>query len=80
MGTCRSPYLEFLNLESTATVVITDSGGLQEETTILRVPCLTLRNNTERPVRFGNLPSLPSTGTAMPQSQLFALFAIFAFN
>jgi UDP-N-acetylglucosamine 2-epimerase (non-hydrolysing) len=43
-------YLEFLNLESTATVVLTDSGGLQEETTILRVPCLTLRNNTERPV------------------------------
>jgi UDP-N-acetylglucosamine 2-epimerase (non-hydrolysing) len=43
-------YLEFLNLESTATIVLTDSGGLQEETTILRVPCLTLRNNTERPV------------------------------
>ncbi len=43
-------YLEFLNMEATATVVLTDSGGLQEETTILRVPCLTLRNNTERPV------------------------------
>jgi UDP-N-acetylglucosamine 2-epimerase (non-hydrolysing) len=43
-------YLEFLNLESTASVVLTDSGGLQEETTILRVPCLTLRRNTERPV------------------------------
>src|SRR6266581_6828408 len=43
-------YLEFLNLESTATVVLTDSGGLQEETTILGVPCLTLRNNTDRPV------------------------------
>ena len=43
-------HLEFLNLESTATVVLTDSGGLQEETTILGVPCLTLRHNTERPV------------------------------
>jgi UDP-N-acetylglucosamine 2-epimerase (non-hydrolysing) len=43
-------YFEFLNLEAGATVVLTDSGGLQEETTILGVPCLTLRNNTERPV------------------------------
>jgi UDP-N-acetylglucosamine 2-epimerase (non-hydrolysing) len=43
-------YLEFLNLEANAAVVLTDSGGLQEETTILRVPCLTLTNNTERPV------------------------------
>jgi UDP-N-acetylglucosamine 2-epimerase (non-hydrolysing) len=43
-------YLEFLNLTANAGVVLTDSGGLQEETTILRVPCLTLRQNTERPV------------------------------
>lgn len=44
------PYLEFLALQRRATVVITDSGGIQEEATYLGVPCLTLRENTERPV------------------------------
>jgi UDP-N-acetylglucosamine 2-epimerase (non-hydrolysing) len=44
------PYIEFLALQRGAVVVITDSGGIQEETTYLGVPCLTLRNNTERPV------------------------------
>jgi UDP-N-acetylglucosamine 2-epimerase (non-hydrolysing) len=43
-------YLEFLGLQQGAVAVITDSGGVQEETTYLRVPCLTLRENTERPV------------------------------
>jgi UDP-N-acetylglucosamine 2-epimerase (non-hydrolysing) len=43
-------YLDFLRLQATAKVVLTDSGGIQEETTILKVPCLTLRENTERPV------------------------------
>lgn len=43
-------YLEFLNLMEHAAVVITDSGGIQEETTFLRVPCLTFRNSTERPI------------------------------
>ena len=43
-------YVDLLGLQSRATVVITDSGGIQEETTYLGVPCLTLRENTERPV------------------------------
>jgi UDP-N-acetylglucosamine 2-epimerase (non-hydrolysing) len=43
-------YLQFLALQQKATVVITDSGGIQEETTFLGVPCLTLRDTTERPV------------------------------
>lgn len=43
-------YLDFLKLTANARVVLTDSGGIQEETLILKVPCITLRENTERPV------------------------------
>jgi UDP-N-acetylglucosamine 2-epimerase (non-hydrolysing) len=43
-------YLDFLRLYSGATLVLTDSGGIQEETTALSIPCLTLRENTERPI------------------------------
>ena len=43
-------YLDFLGLMAQARLVLTDSGGIQEETTILGIPCLTLRENTERPV------------------------------
>jgi UDP-N-acetylglucosamine 2-epimerase (non-hydrolysing) len=43
-------YLDFLRLMADARFVLTDSGGIQEETTVLHVPCLTLRDNTERPV------------------------------
>lgn len=43
-------YLEFLHLNMNARMVLTDSGGLQEETTVLGVPCITMRNNTERPI------------------------------
>jgi UDP-N-acetylglucosamine 2-epimerase (non-hydrolysing) len=42
--------LEFLALQRRATLVITDSGGIQEETTFLNIPCLTVRENTERPI------------------------------
>jgi UDP-N-acetylglucosamine 2-epimerase (non-hydrolysing) len=44
------PYVDFMNVVTGSTLVITDSGGLQEETTYLGIPCLTLRENTERPI------------------------------
>ena len=43
-------YIEFMNLVASARAVVTDSGGVQEETTYLGIPCLTLRENTERPI------------------------------
>jgi UDP-N-acetylglucosamine 2-epimerase (non-hydrolysing) len=43
-------YLDFLRLYSNSRLVLTDSGGIQEETTALGIPCLTLRENTERPI------------------------------
>ena len=43
-------YLAFLRLQAHARLVLTDSGGIQEETTVLGVPCLTFRDNTERPI------------------------------
>jgi UDP-N-acetylglucosamine 2-epimerase (non-hydrolysing) len=43
-------YLDFLSLQAQSAIVLTDSGGIQEETTVLGVPCLTIRENTERPV------------------------------
>ena len=47
-------YLDFMNLYSEAKLVLTDSGGLQEETTALGIPCLTLRENTERPITISH--------------------------
>lgn len=48
-------YLDFLCLQASSALVLTDSGGIQEETTVLGVPCLTLRDNTERPatIKYG---------------------------
>ena len=43
-------YFDTISLIDTARLVLTDSGGMQEETTALRVPCITLRENTERPI------------------------------
>jgi UDP-N-acetylglucosamine 2-epimerase (non-hydrolysing) len=47
-------YIEFMSLVRGAAAIVTDSGGVQEETTLLRVPCLTLRPNTERPITITN--------------------------
>ena len=44
------PYIRFMSLMRQAKLVITDSGGIQEETTYLNIPCLTLRKTTERPI------------------------------
>lgn len=48
------PYVDFLSLEADAAAVLTDSGGIQEETTFLGVPCFTLRDNTERPITLSH--------------------------
>lgn len=47
-------YLDFLHLLSNAAIVFTDSGGIQEETTVLGIPCITIRDNTERPITVSN--------------------------
>ncbi|MDZ4674311.1 MAG: UDP-N-acetylglucosamine 2-epimerase (non-hydrolyzing) [Gemmatimonadota bacterium] len=63
-------YLETISLLDTATLVLTDSGGLQEETTVLGVPCLTARPNTERPVTIteGTNRLVPSHRAAIGQA------------
>jgi UDP-N-acetylglucosamine 2-epimerase (non-hydrolysing) len=67
-------YLDFLSLYSSARLVLTDSGGIQEETSVLGIPCLTLRENTERPITV-------STGTntivgSDPDRIITAAFAV----
>ncbi len=58
-------YLDFLSLQANARLVVTDSGGLQEETTFLGVPCITVRENTERPITIEQ-----GTNTLVPPSGL----------
>jgi UDP-N-acetylglucosamine 2-epimerase (non-hydrolysing) len=61
-------YVEFLGLVRGADAVVTDSGGVQEETTILGVPCMTLRPNTERPVTITDGTNRLVTGETLPQA------------
>jgi UDP-N-acetylglucosamine 2-epimerase (non-hydrolysing) len=60
-------YLDFLGMMESAMLVITDSGGVQEETTYLGVPCLTARSNTERPItlKMGTNQLVPSNRIAL---------------
>ena len=72
------PYVRFMSLVSGAAAAITDSGGIQEETTYLGIPCLTLRENTERPitisqgtnrlVRTDNLPDALAAALSVPSA------------
>lgn len=64
-------YLEFLSLSSQAKVVITDSGGLQEETTALQIPCLTMRTKTDRPITVTEGTSTLVGGDLKLLEQLF---------
>jgi UDP-N-acetylglucosamine 2-epimerase (non-hydrolysing) len=61
-------YVEFLGLVRGAAVAVTDSGGVQEETTILGVPCLTLRPNTERPITITHGTNQLVTRETLPQT------------
>ena len=68
-------YLDFLSLQEHASLVLTDSGGIQEETTYLGVPCLTARPNTERPltISMGTNQLVESESTALVQAMQASL-------
>jgi UDP-N-acetylglucosamine 2-epimerase (non-hydrolysing) len=61
-------YIEFLSLLDRSQLTITDSGGVQEETTVLGVPCLTLRENTERPVTITNGTNQLVSESSLPEA------------
>jgi UDP-N-acetylglucosamine 2-epimerase (non-hydrolysing) len=68
-------YLDFMHIQSQAALVITDSGGIQEETTFLGIPCLTIRPNTERPITItrGTNRLLDPEKESLPDSALNAV-------
>lgn len=69
-------YLDFMRLYSGARIVLTDSGGLQEETTALSIPCLTLRENTERPITISHGTNvLVGTNAEKIKSAAFAILS-----
>jgi len=71
------PYLDFLNIMKNSKVIFTDSGGIQEESTALKIPCYTLRNNTERPVTI----SQGSNRLVSPEKEIILkLFKKFKFD
>jgi len=66
-------YVDFLSLVSGAALVVTDSGGIQEETTILGIPCLTVRPNTERPITISHGTNRLVEPEALPEAARAAL-------
>ena len=68
-------YIEFVSLMRGAALVVTDSGGVQEETTVLRVPCITVRPNTERPITITHGTNRLSTVEDLPAAARAALAA-----
>ena len=66
-------YLDFMSLVSEAALVVTDSGGIQEETTVLGVPCLTLRPNTERPITITHGTNRLVSAAELPSAAIAAL-------
>ena len=66
-------YIHFMNMVFNSRIVITDSGGIQEETTYLGIPCLTLRSNTERPVTISEGTNRLCKVNNFEEDALFAL-------